>query len=180
MKALSRLTIAVAVIAVPLAVQAADVSLEGTHLCCKRCVTTVASTLKKVEGVTDASCNQDKHTVTFKAADKKTATKALRALVRAGFYGTAKVDGKAVKLPTQKIKAGTKTASASLRGAHLCCGSCDSAAKKAINSVKGVSDITIDRKKRTISVTGTDIDVAALVAALNKAGFSSRYAKPKK
>lgn len=179
MKALSGLTLAVAIMAFPVAAQATDASLEGTHLCCGACVKAVANTLKKVEGVSGAKCDRAKKTVSFQATDAKTANKALQALVRAGFHGTAKVDGKAAKLRGQKIKAGTKAASASFRGAHLCCGQCVKAVQKAVKSVNGVSDVTVDRKKRTIKVSGNGIDVAAVVAALNKAGFSSRYVKPK-
>jgi copper chaperone CopZ len=180
MKTLNAFTIALAVTAFPAVLSAEDVSLSHTHLCCGQCVKAVAGTLKKVKGVSDAKCDRAGKTVTFKATNKKTAQAGLNALVRAGFYGTAKVDGKAAKLPARKIKAGTKAAKANFVGAHLCCGACAKAVEKAAKSVSGVSEVTVDRKKRTISVSGTDVDVAAVIAALNKAGFSSRYAAPKK
>jgi Cu+-exporting ATPase len=175
MKALTGLTVAVAVIAFPLAARAAEVALEGTHLCCGACVKAVAATLKKVEGVSGAKCDRDKKAVTFTATDKKTANAGLRALTRAGFHGTAKVDGETVKLPAQKIKAGTKASSANFVGAHLCCPLCAKAVEKAVKAVDGVKEVSVDRKKRTISVTGTDVDIAAVIAALNKAGFHCRY-----
>jgi len=179
MKTINAFTIALAVTAFPAAVSAEEVALSETHLCCGQCVVVVAKTLKSVEGVTDAKCDREKKTVTFKATNKKTAQAGLNALVRAGFYGTAKVDGKAVKLPGGKVKAGTKAAKANFVGAHLCCGQCVKAVQAAVKSVDGVKEVSVDRKKRTISVSGTEIDVAAVIAALNKAGFSCRYAAKK-
>jgi Cu+-exporting ATPase len=180
MKTISGLTIALVVAAFPVAVQAADVSLSDTHLCCVQCVTAVAKALKGVKGVSDAKCDREKSTVTFKATDKKAAQAGLNALVGAGFYGTAKVDAKAVKLPSQKIKAGTKATVADFRGPHMCCGACDKAVKKAVKSVKGVGDVGINRERRSVSISGSDVEVAAVIAALNKAGFSARYVVPRK
>lgn len=140
----------------------------------------VGKALQKVNGVSDAACDREKKTITFKADSAKSAKAGLRALSRTGFYGAATVDGKEAKYPAQKIKAGTKSDTVALRGAHLCCGGCVKAVQAAMKDVKGVKSVTCDRKKRTITLTGSEIDAAAAVAALNKAGFSARHGKRKK
>jgi hypothetical protein len=42
-----------------------------------------------------------------------------------------------------------------------------------------VSDVKCDRKARTVKLTGDGIDVSAVVAALNKAGFHGTIKKKK-
>ncbi len=160
--------------------QAAEVSTKGVHLCCGACTKAVAKALGKVDGVTDAACDREAGTVTFKAIDAKTATGGLRALARAGFYGKSTIDGKEARFPAPKIKPGTKSDKVALRGVHLCCGGCVKAAEAAVKAVKGVESVTTDSKKRTVTATGTDIDTAAAVAALNKAGFGARTGERKK
>ncbi|MCH8829324.1 MAG: cation transporter [Planctomycetes bacterium] len=175
------LLFAVAIVAAsPVLVPAADVSLSGTHLCCGGCAKSVAKVLGGITGVEDAACDLKTKTVTFKAAEADIAKKALRALAKAGFYGTAKVDGKAVKFPAQKIKKGTKNDTVVLRGVHICCGQCIKAIAAAVKGVSGVESPACNKKKRTVTLTGKDIDVAAAIAALNKAGFSARYKTKKK
>ena len=161
-------------------VQAADVSAKGVHLCCGACAKAVATALGKVDGVTDAACDREAGTVTFKATDAKTARGGLVALARAGFYGKSPIDGKETRFPGRKAKEGTKSNTVALRGVHLCCGGCAKAAAAAVKGVKGVESVTCDNMKRTVMATGTDIDVAAAVAALNKAGFSARTGGKKK
>ena len=183
MKTLSGLMIAAVVVAFPVTARAVDVSFSGTHLCCGQCVKIVANTLKKVDGVSDASCDREKKTVTFKAANRKAAIGGVRALRRAGFYGSVKLDGKALK--RRKRKKGADVALppvplAKLRGLHVCCGQCVKAIEKAVKTVKGVEEVAIDKKKRTVTVTGAGIDVKAVIAALHKSGFNARYGKKRK
>ncbi len=198
MKTLSGLAIAVIVVSLPVSAHAVDVSFEKTHLCCGKCVKAVEKSLKKAVGVFDAKCDREKKTVTFKATDRKAAIRGIRALMDAGFFGTAKVDGTAVKLrePNRKaehfsgtvrvdgvvikpvrsnVKAAKKVAKATFHGPHLCCGKCEKAVRSAVKTVDGVTTVAVDRKKRTVSVAGTNIDVAAVISALHKAGFSARY-----
>ena len=180
MKTLSGLMIATVVVAFPVTARAVDVSFEGTHLCCGQCVKAVAAALKKVEGVSEAKCDREKKTVTFKAADSKAARGGVIALFRAGFAGTVKIDGKARKRRTRKRKDAPKVAKATLRGLHVCCGQCVKAIEKAVKTVKGVEEVAIDKKKRTVTVTGAGIDVKAVIAALHKSGFNARYGKKRK
>ncbi|MCH7688584.1 MAG: heavy-metal-associated domain-containing protein, partial [Planctomycetes bacterium] len=74
--------------------QAGEVSVKGVHICCGMCVKAIGGVLGKVDGVSDAKCDRDSKTVTFSASDAKTAKAGLRAILNAGFYGKATLDGK--------------------------------------------------------------------------------------
>ncbi|MFQ5731263.1 MAG: heavy-metal-associated domain-containing protein [Planctomycetaceae bacterium] len=179
MKTLSLLAAFVLVASTSPAV-AADATVENMHICCGACVKGISKALGKAKGVSDVIVDKEKKSVSFKATDAKTARRGLVALARAGFYGKAKVDGKARRFPARRVKKGTKADTAVLRGLHLCCPLCEKGVKAAMKGVSGIEDITITRKKRTVKLTGKDIDIAAAVAALNKAGFSARYGQRKK
>ena len=70
-------------------------------------------------------------------------------------------------LPRGKVK------SLSLSNSHNCCKACGNAIKRAVKNVDGVSGDTVQPKKADFEVTG-DFDAAALVKALNDAGFQVR------
>jgi periplasmic mercuric ion binding protein len=143
------------------------VEVKGVHLCCGACVKGVAKALKGVEGAS-AACDQEGKTVTITANDEATAQKALDALSEAGYFGTVDAKGLTIKpvsgLPSGKVK------SLNLTNSHNCCKACGNAIKKAVKTVPGVSGDTVQPKKADFEVTG-DFDAAALVKALNDAGF---------
>ena len=143
------------------------VEVKGVHLCCVPCVKGVEKALKGVEGASVA-CDQEAGTVTITASGEATAQKALDALSGAGYFGTFDAKGLKIKpvsgLPSGKVK------SINLTNAHNCCKPCSTAIQKAIKSVAGVTGDTVQPKKADFEVTG-DFDAAALVKALNDAGF---------
>ena len=51
--------------------------------------------------------------------------------------------------------------------------------KKALEEVKGVAEISVDRDGKAVSVTGTDIDVAEFLEALYKGGYHGELKKAK-
>ena len=85
-----------------------------------------------------------------------------------------------MKFPGPKVKKGTKSDSVTLQGLHLCCGGCEKAVKAALKKVAGVDSVDVIKKKRTIVLSGKAIDVAAVLKALNSAGFSGSIEKAKK
>ncbi len=145
---------------------AAEVKISGVHICCGACVKAVTASLKDVAGVTKAGAEED-GTVTFDAADEKAAAAGIAALAKAGFHGAAKSGGKELAFPAVTVKE-AKADSVTLTGIHLCCGGCYTAANDAL---KGIGAVTSDKKAKTVTVTGKGLDVAAILAALNKAGF---------
>ena len=146
------------------------VELRGVHLCCQGCVNAADAALMSVEGV-NSRCDMDNGTVTFTASAAAAAQKALDALAAAGFHGSTGSNQLAMKavsdIPPGNVK------SLKVSGIHNCCGPCCEAIKGAIATVDGVTGDTARPRATTFEVTG-DFDAAALVKALNAAGFSAR------
>jgi copper chaperone CopZ len=144
------------------------VEVKGVHLCCGACVKGVNTALKGMDGVTHVA-DRASGTVTLTARDEASAQKALDALADAGYYGETESKGPAIKpasgLPEGKVK------SLSLAGTHNCCKSCTNAIKKAVKTVPGVTGDTVQPKVDSFEVTG-DFDAAAVLKALNDAGFN--------
>ena len=156
------------------------VTVKGVHLCCGSCLSTANDALSDIDGVTDASSDLNSKVVSFSVASPDAAEAGIAALAKAGFFGTAFLDGKGIPYPKSGVKKGAKSNVFTLTGVHLCCTSCVSASQKALQEVKGVTLIDIDRNERTIKLTGDSIDITAAVAALNKAGFFGKLQESKK
>jgi copper chaperone CopZ len=148
------------------------VELKGVHLCCAACVKTVGGILQK-EGI-KGKCDQEKKTVMFTAADDKAAQKALDALAAAGFHGDTGNASLAMKNDSGATPGNVK--SLTVTGAHNCCRQCCVTIKEVVKTVKGVQADTAKPKAETFDVTG-DFDAAALVKALNGAGFHVKVKK---
>jgi mercuric ion binding protein len=146
------------------------VKLTGVHLCCQGCVNAADAALMSVEGV-NSRCDMENGTVTLTASDDATAQKALDALAAAGFHGSADNQQLAMK-PVSNVPQG-KIKSLKVSGIHNCCEPCCEAIKEAIATVDGVTSDTAKPRATTFEVTG-DFDAAALVTALNAAGFSAQ------
>lgn len=143
------------------------VEIKGVHLCCGACVKGVVTALEGVDGVTQVS-DRENQTVTLTAANDQVAQKAIDALATAGYHGDIDSSTLSIKKETN-VPAG-KVKSLSLTNLHNCCRSCGNAIKKAVKSVAGVSGDTVKPKEADFEVTG-DFDAAAVVKALNAAGF---------
>ncbi len=147
-------------------VLADEITVEGVHLCCGKCVTGAKDALKDLDGVSKVRVNKTAETVVFEASDSKAAQAALIDLAEAGFYGKPSIDG-----PKFKVDKNAKKDSVTVSNMHLCCGGCFRAAEKAANSVDGVSSAKSNGKEGTLSLTGSDISLAAVLKALHEAGF---------
>jgi copper chaperone CopZ len=148
------------------------VELKKVHLCCGQCVKIVGNILKK-EGV-KGRCDQKAKTVTITAEDDKAAQKAVDALAAAGFHGDT--DSKSVSMKDDSGVTAGKVKSLTLTGIHNCCGQCCKAIKATVKKVEGVTGDNAKPKEKTFEVTG-DFDAAALVKALNEAGFHVKVKK---
>ncbi len=149
------------------------VEIKGVHLCCGACVKGVATALKGIDGVTP-KCDKDNGTVTLTAKDDGAARKGLDALADAGYFGDTGSKSLTLK-PAADVPSG-KVSILKLSNAHNCCGSCNNAIKKAVSSVDGVKGNTVKPKTAAFEVTG-DFNAAAVVKALNDAGFQVKIGK---
>jgi periplasmic mercuric ion binding protein len=153
----------------PLVAAEKTVELKSVHMCCPGCAKAVGETLKKVEGVSGVTVDQKTATARFTAADDKAAQRALDALSEEGFHGDTGGSKDYAFKNDSGVKAG-KVKSLTVTGFRNSCPGCVLSFREAIKDVPGVTGDTAKSKVRTCEVTG-DFDAAALVKALNDAGF---------
>ncbi|HEX7902005.1 MAG TPA: cation transporter [Planctomycetota bacterium] len=149
------------------------VELKGLHLCCGGCE---GAAVKALEGTGAKNVMADKGagTLTFMVKDVKAAQKAFDALGNAGFHAETGVPNLPMK-DDSGVKPG-KVKSLKLSGIHNCCGGCAKPIKEAAMKVEGVSGVEIAEKATTLTVNG-DFDGAAVIKALNAAGYHAKLAK---
>jgi len=148
------------------AVLAAEVKLEGVHLCCGKCVKSASQSLTGVAGVSAVRVNKDDETVTFQAADEAAAQRGLTALADAGFYGET-----ATPSPDFKVDAKRTANEIHISRLHLCCGGCVHAAEDAVKTLPGFKGVSTQSKQGTMTVTGEKLSYAAILKALHEAGM---------
>jgi copper chaperone CopZ len=148
--------------------------LKRVHMCCDGCAEEVAEVLGKVAGVKDVKVDQEANTAKFTAADAKAAQKAVDALAAAGFHGDT--GSKEIAFKDDSGVAKGKVKSLTVTGFHNSCGGCVKSFRDAIKAVPGVKGDTAKAKVGTAEITG-EFDAAALVEALNKAGFHVKVKK---
>jgi periplasmic mercuric ion binding protein len=150
------------------AVQADKVEVKGVHLCCPACQKAVKGILDKVEGISEIACDRQAKTVTFTAADEKTAKKAFYSLMKGGFYGEASADGKAIAASNKAGK--DKAEKVTVNNVHVCCNSC----RKAIQALFPDAKIsyTGSGAQRNVTISGENLEAAAVLNTLRKGGFN--------
>lgn len=146
-----------------------EVKVGGVHLCCGKCVQQAKASLSSVEGISKVRVNKTAETVVFEATGKEVAHHGLKSLAKAGFYGSPSIDG-----PTFDVKQSAKKNDVSVTGMHLCCGGCITSAVKAIEGVSGVNETKVSAKTGKIEVSGTDIQLVAVLKALHEAGMHGK------
>lgn len=55
----------------------------------------------------------------------------------------------------------------------MTCGHCEAAVKGEVGKVAGVVDVAVDLSSKIVTVSGGALDTAALVAAIDEAGFEA-------
>jgi copper chaperone len=55
----------------------------------------------------------------------------------------------------------------------MSCGHCEVAVTEEVSKVAGVSDVDVDLHSKLVRVHGTDVDDAAVVAAIDEAGYDA-------
>ena len=146
-----------------------SVEVSGVHLCCGKCVQVASQAVGKVDGVTDVKGDRATKSLKFTAKDESATKAAKAALTEAGFFGTFKVDGKDLPADAAGEKKTDKVAEVTVKGAHICCGSCKASATKLFSGSKVEFPGT-----NTIKVTGTDLNAADVIETLHKAGFGGK------
>ncbi|WP_437184993.1 heavy-metal-associated domain-containing protein [Planctomicrobium sp. SH668] len=149
---------------------AAEVKVEGVHLCCGGCVKAATAALSKVDGVTNPTVDQDGGTVAFEASDDAAAARGLTALADTGLYGKTETTG-----PEFKIKADAVKNEVKITKVHACCGGCVDAIESALKKVTGVKSVeTTQSKKGEFALKGEKINLSETLRALHEAGFHGK------
>lgn len=148
--------------------QAGKVEIKGAHVCCGNCVKAITGILTKVDGVSDAAADKSNGSITFTTKDDKATTAAIGALLDGGFIGADTDDGKEVKPDLPSPKAGDKAEAVTVTHTHVCCGMC----QKAIKGTLPADAKAEFPDKMTVKITGKDLDKAAILESLRKAGFN--------
>jgi copper chaperone CopZ len=148
---------------------AEGVHVDNVHLCCGKCEKAANAALQGIDGVTNVKIDRDEQVIRFDAADAAAAKKALVALADAGFYGQPSVPD-----PDFKINPKSTSDEIHISGVHLCCKGCTQAVEGALEGVAGVKSVTTQAKQGTVTVTGSDVNLAATLKALHEAGFHGK------
>ena len=53
----------------------------------------------------------------------------------------------------------------------ISCGHCRTAIEREVSTVAGVATVEVDLKSKTVTVSGEPLDDAAIVAAIDEAGY---------
>jgi len=53
----------------------------------------------------------------------------------------------------------------------MTCGHCEAAVKGEVGKVAGVASVDVDLTTKIVTITGNSLDAAAIVAAIDEAGF---------
>ena len=132
-----------------------DIKLQVTGMTCASCVMRVEKSLKAVPGVRDASINLATEQASVNA-DVSVTADTLAAAVRKAGYDVA-------------------TTETTLLVEGMTCASCVARVEKALRKVLGVSAATVNlaTEKASIQAPST-VPVAALKAAIEKAGYAAR------
>lgn len=149
---------------------AGNVEVKDVHMCCNQCVKIINGLLDKVDGVSGAKPDRETRTVSFTAKDNKAASAGVKALLDAGFFGTATEDGKALKVDVATPKKGDKANEVTVKAVHVCCKICQ----------KEITGLFKDNKVefagtaplREVKISGKDLEKSAVMETLRKAGFN--------
>ena len=95
------------------------VTVKGVHLCCGSCLSTANDALADIDGVTDASSDLNSKVVTFTVTSPAAAEAGIAGLAKAGFFGTAFLDGKAIPYPKSGVKKGARSNAFTLTGIQV-------------------------------------------------------------
>ena len=126
--------------------------LAVSGMTCASCVLRVEKVLRKIDGVSDVQVNLADEHATFRAP-RATLVHAVSAIEKAG-YGVIQEH---IELPIT----------------GMTCASCSARVEKALAKVPGVlsAQVNLADERAVINSIGTMVDTAALIAAVEKAGY---------
>jgi len=129
-------------------------TLPVQGMTCASCVSRVEKALRRVDGVREASVNLATESATLELAPGASSQAAVRAIETAGYA-----------VPESTIE---------LQIDGMTCASCVGRVEKALAAVPGVKYASVNLATERAQAVGIGIDAAALVAAVERAGYGAR------
>jgi len=133
-----------------------DFSFSIVGMSCASCVNRVEKALRAVPGVRAASVNLATEKASVQAGAEVSLTALAAAVERAGY-----------QVPRQSVD---------LAIAGMSCASCVGRVEKALKQVPGVTNASVNLATEKAHVGGTGLDAAALIAAVERAGYQATQA----
>jgi Cu2+-exporting ATPase len=124
---------------------------------CPHCEARVKQALEAVEGVVSARPSFEAGTAEL-TLSQSVPEEALRAAVEGQDYEYLSLERSKTMKKTVKIEG-------------MMCPKCEARCKKALEAVAGVEKAEVSHQEGSALVTGTDLDTAALKAAVEEAGY---------
>jgi len=135
---------------------ARNLTLPVQGMTCASCVARVEKALRRVDGVVDASVNLATESVTVELAADAAQQAVVKAIESAGYA-----------VPAQPLE---------LQIEGMTCASCVGRVEKALSAIPGVRGASVNLATERAQVIGAGLDPAALIAAVERAGYSARVA----
>ncbi|MGB6055529.1 MAG: copper ion binding protein, partial [Burkholderiaceae bacterium] len=133
-----------------------DFSFSVDGMSCASCVGRVEKALRAVPGVRAASVNLATEKASVQAGAEVSLATLSAAVERAGY-----------QVPHQDFQ---------LSVAGMTCASCVGRVEKALKQVPGVADASVNLATEKAHVAGAGLDAAALIAAIEHAGYQASVA----
>jgi Cu+-exporting ATPase len=151
--------------------KSSEITFPVTGMTCASCVRRVEKALTKVPGVAEASVNlaTEKAKVAFDAA--AVSTEQLRAAVEKAGYGVGAMPSDAQAPVQTSSPADTPVGELTLPIEGMTCASCVRRVEKALAKVGGVAEASVNLATEKARVVGDSLDVDALRAAVERAGY---------
>ncbi|MGE3804879.1 MAG: hypothetical protein AB7K24_09430 [Gemmataceae bacterium] len=155
---------------------AAQVQIRNLPLCCEGCGLTLTKELEKVPGTSDIAIDTKGRSVNLKLADEEQARALHLALHQAGMRGDLVVNGSLLAFSGPTVVAdptgAVKIKEVVLRNVHVCCPECEDNLKKLLKEdVDGKIAFSGDGNRKTLKITGDDLDRTRILTVLSNAGY---------
>jgi copper chaperone CopZ len=167
---MTRTALALAILLLPVFLNAGTITLSGVHLCCKGCIKGVEKAAESA-GAT-ATADHKTNTVSIESKDEDTAKKAVAALAQAGYYGKSSY----APISIQNTETDKKVSSATVSGVHLCCRKCAKAIDHVVENLKGATEHTATSQAKSFKIKG-DFTLKALQEALHAQGLHGKISE---
>jgi P-type Cu+ transporter len=160
-------------------VQEANLLVSG--MTCASCVRRVERGLEKLEGVQEASVNLATERATVSYDPTVVSPDDLRGAVEKAGYGVEEIQVEPAPGRNAPLPAAATPGEITLDVKGMTCASCVRRVERSLGRVEGVSEASVNfaTEQATVSYDPSKVDISALTAAVEKAGYSASVPVPR-